>query len=277
MKKEIAKIPLNYVSLKTTKSRIDKGLLAIPISLIDIFPKDKKQIYLIDEKGNEEKKSFTPYNSSSRECRIGGLKNFYQKYYIKNGDELVIQLIDDGKYRILPDKFFQYEFMANIKEFENSKNENNANEILNKIAEISNVDKSQILKNEFVRLSTSEIKPRKVKAIEKSGVKENVPLSLRKILTSIYCGKCQISDFTFLMKNGNPYFEIHHIEPSQGNHFKNLLVVCSNVHSQFTFANVEQSFDEDGWLREVKFNDEKFKIFQAIDILPRNFEKEVHY
>jgi len=65
MKKVKSELPLSYVTIKTTKSRIDKGLLAIPVSLIDLFPKDKKKIFLVNELGKVETKSFTPYNSSS--------------------------------------------------------------------------------------------------------------------------------------------------------------------------------------------------------------------
>ena len=79
MKKINSKIPFNYITIKTTKSRIDKGLLAIPVSLIYLFPKSSTKIYLLNDEGKEETKNFTPYNSTSRECRIGGLKNFYQK------------------------------------------------------------------------------------------------------------------------------------------------------------------------------------------------------
>lgn len=117
MKKVNSKLPLNYVTIKVTQSRIDKGLLAIPTSLIDIFPKDSKKLFLVDENGNVEKKTFTPYSSSSRECRIGGLKMFYDKYNVVNGDELVIQLLDDKKYRILPDKLFQEIVQKNMIEF----------------------------------------------------------------------------------------------------------------------------------------------------------------
>lgn len=277
MVKEKSKIALNYVTVATTKSRIDKGLLAVPVSLIDMFPKDKNKIYIVDENGNEEVKNFTPYSSSSRECRIGGLKEFYDKYNVQNGDELVIQILDKYKYRLMPEKYFQNLFNSFIEEFEECEDEVMSNEKLNVLSKFSNTDKSQILKNEFVRLSKIEIPSRKSKIIEKVEVKENVPVALRKVLASLYLGKCQVSNFTFLMKNGKPFFEIHHIDPSKGNHFKNLLVVSANVHRQFSYANVKQNFDNDGWLRKVQFNGVEHNVFQAIDHLPQYFEKEVHF
>jgi len=276
MKKIRTDIPLNYITIKTTKSRIDKGLLAIPVSLIEIFPKSETKIYLIDENGKEETKNFTPYNSSSRECRIGGLKNFYEKYGISDGDELVIQLLDDEKYKIIPEKIFENTLMKEFHEFEKIKEEELLEEKLDSISKLANSTKQDILKNEFVRLSNSEIKQRK-STTRNITTRENVPFALRKILLNLYKGKCQVSNFTFLMKNGLPYFEIHHIDALKGNHFKNLLVVSPNVHAQFSHANLKQIFDSDGWLREVKFNDNFFKVNQIIDELPKYFEKEVHF
>ena len=38
-------IGYSYITIKATRSRINKGLLAIPISLLDRFPKEKQKIY----------------------------------------------------------------------------------------------------------------------------------------------------------------------------------------------------------------------------------------
>ncbi|PKL48888.1 MAG: hypothetical protein CVV39_03730 [Planctomycetes bacterium HGW-Planctomycetes-1] len=64
----------NYVTVKVAKSRIDKGLLAIPVLLLDRFPQKQKKISIFfDDRAIPILKNFTPYKSSSRECRIGGL------------------------------------------------------------------------------------------------------------------------------------------------------------------------------------------------------------
>ncbi len=57
---------------------------------------------------------------------------------------------------------------------------------------------------------------------------------------------------------------------------KNLLVVSPNVHAQFTHAPVRETFDEEGWLREVSFNSENYKVTQAIDNLSKVFFKAVY-
>ena len=93
----------------------------------------------------------------------------------------------------------------------------------------------------------------------------------------LYEGKCQITNFSFLTKKNKPYFELHHIDPEKGNHLKNLLVVSPNTHAQFTHANLIQHFDNEGWLRKVKFNKDEYTVFQIIDDLPKKFEKEIHF
>lgn len=277
MKKVNSQIPFDYVTVKITKSRIDKGLLAIPVSLVDLFPKTSKKIFLLNEIGKEEVKIFTPYNSSSRECRIGGLKEFYTKNKIKDGDELVIQLLDNDKFRIIPERIFEKQVLDLEIKIERSINETEAEQHIQKLSKVTNKTSDEVIKGEFIRLASQEISTRNLKIIKEAKVKENIPATLRKILLEVYKGKCQISDFSFLMKNGKPYFEIHHIDASKGNHFKNLLVVSPNVHSQFTHANLEQSFDTEGWLRKVKFNTQPYKVFQIIDTLPKLFEKEIHF
>lgn len=277
MKKSKSNIPFNYITVKTTRSRINYGFLTIPVSLIDSFPKKATTVRLINELGKQETKHFVPYSSKSRECRIYGLRGFFDKYKIQGGDEIVIQILDDGKYRIVPEKIFEKQVIELETKIEKSKDESEMERHVHRLSKITNMTRDDVIKSEFVRLSHQEITTRKVKIMPQVRSKENVPTSLRKILIELYKGKCQITGFTFLMRNGNPYFEIHHIDPYKGNHFKNLLVVSPNTHTQFTYANVEQLFDREGWLRKVKFNDETYPVFQIIDKLPEFFEKETHY
>lgn len=277
MKKVKSKIPFNYLTIKTTKSRIEKGLLAIPVSLISMFSQNNNKIYIINELGEEEIKKFTPYKSSSRECRIGGLKNFYKRNAVVSGDEIVVQLLDDLRYRIIPEKKIKTQVCQIESQLDNSSDDTETKQSISRLVEVLNLSEEIVLKNEFVRLSNKVIPNRKMKLTVNSKTKENVSPSLRKILLSLYKGHCQLTNFTFFMKNGNPYFEIHHINSERGNHFKNLLVVSPNIHAQFTYANLEQFFDRDGWLRKVIINNHEYKVKQCIDDLPRSFEKEVHF
>lgn len=277
MKKIISDIPFHYKTIKITQSRINKGLLAIPVSLIDYFPKRKGKIHIVT--GISDKvniKTFTPYTSSSRECRIGGMRDFYEKFNLKDGDEIVVQSLDTNKYRILTEKQFEDVVKGIEKEFDKSESEGVASSKLDAISKIVNIAPKEALWGEYSRLAKTKITKRRQKAVKSRDVKEIAPPPIRKLLTEIYEGKCQITGFGFLLKNGKPYFEIHHIKSELGNHLKNILVVSPNAHAQFTYAFVEEFFDQDGWLRQVKFNKEKFLVNHIIDKIPKKFEKEVH-
>jgi len=276
MKKEISTVPYDYITIKTTKSRIEKGLLAIPVSLIDLFPTNSSMLCLIDERGVEEIKNFTPYNSSSRECRIGGMRDFYEKYHVNDGDELVIQLLDNEKLKIIPENIFTKQVRQLEQNFELSATEDESSIALKNIAKTVNKKQIEVVIGEYSRMAKESILQRKTVTKTNVNVREGVPSSLRKILLEIYQGKCQVTQFSFQTKSGSPYFELHHIDPLKGNHFKNLLVVSPNVHAQFTYANVIEKFDEDNWLREVEFNGEKHFVNQAIDKYKVDYYKEVH-
>ncbi len=272
-----SRIPFNYKTIKVTQSRIDKGLLTIPVSLIDYFPNQKTKVYVatgISEKASA--KNFTPYTSSSRECRIGGMRDFYEKFQIQDGDEIVIQMLEDNKYRILPERQFENIVRKLENEFDKSQSEDEAELKLHEVSKITSSGLKDTIFNEYYRLSTRQIEKRMYKKAILTQRKASAPFSIKKLLTEIYEGKCQITGFTFITKNGEPYFEIHHIKPELGNHLKNLLVVSPNIHAQFSYAVVEDFFDQEGWLRRVSFNGKNFHVNHVIDKIPNKFEKEIH-
>lgn len=205
------------------------------------------------------------------------MRDFYEKCKLKDGDEIVVQLLDVNKYRILTEKQFEDMVRRAEKAFDKSENENVAKSQLDIISKIANITLKETMWSEYSRLSQMEIQKRKYKTTRPRETRESTSPSIRKLLTEIYDGKCQITGFGFLMKNGKPYFEIHHIKPELGNHIKNILVVSPNVHAQFTYAFVEEIFDNDGWLRQVKFSDKIFKVKHIIDEIPKKFEKEIHF
>lgn len=278
MEKIKSKIPYNYKTIKITRSRLNKGLLAVPVSLIDYFPKQKGKIYIVTGINDRiSAKVFTPYTSSSRECRIGGMRDFYEKFNLKDGDEIVVQILGTNKYRIMTEKQFEGIVQGTEKEFDKSESEAVASSKLEAISKIANTTPKETLWSEYYRLTKMEIEARRQKIVKPRKARESAPLSIRKLLTEIYDGKCQITGFGFLMKNGKPYFEVHHIKPELGNHIKNILVISPNIHAQFTYAFMEENFDNDGWLRQVKFNDKIFVVNHIIDKIPKKFEKEVHF
>jgi hypothetical protein len=245
MEKIKTEIPFNYRTIKLTGGRIKKGLIAVPVSLVDFFPQNNsiKHITLINDDNREERRTFTPYNSSSHECRIGGLRNFFQMYGLKDGDEVVVIKLDDDRYRLIPENVFKKKLLEAFSLLEKSSDETESDSAIKSIKTISNETENIILQNEFVRLSGIESIPERKEIVRDTGkARESVPIFLRKILLALYNGRCQLTNYTFIMGNGKPYFEVHHIDPSKGNHPKNLLVVCPNIHAQFTHIDADHFF-----------------------------------
>ena len=269
-------VPFSYTTVIATKSRIDKGLLAIPASLIKLFPNTSGSVFLLGESGEWSKKTFTAFDSSSKECRIGGMREFYANYDVRGGDELVLQVYGNDKYQIVPEPFFRREIADLESDLDRAPTETEAGSAIAGLAELTRTNPDDVIRSEYFRLTSQETVVRKVHSRDRATNREHIPASLRSILTGLYRGRCQVSGFSFLKRNREPYFEVHHIDPQQGNHVKNVLVVSPNVHAQFTHAAVEQSFDDSGWLRRVKFNGESHGVFQFVDQLPDAYRKEVH-
>ena len=93
---------------------------------------------------------------------------------------------------------------------------------------------------------------------------EGVPPGIRILLREMHDGKCQLCSFTFEKRNGEPYFEIHHLDPKVGHHPNNLLVVCPNCHAQFEHATVTDFRWTGNWLVGVAINGKRVSIRQPL-------------
>lgn len=272
-----SQINYSYATIKMTQSRIDKGLIAIPVRLKDLFPdhNDTIQIYLNDSPVSETKQ-YSSYLSSTRECRIGGVKQWFQQNNLKSGDEIVIQVIDRENfvYRLIPERTFILETEELQRKFDHSETEQDASEKIEALTHWTHSKINEAVFNEYYRLIN--ILPSKDrKNIEKSSsrARESVPASLRTLLRYIFNGHCQVCDFWFFKRNGEPYFEIHHLDPLKGHQLKNLLVVCGNCHNQFEHADVKHIFNDDEWLVRVSFNERTYPVKQAV--LNKDFYKDL--
>jgi predicted HNH restriction endonuclease len=262
-----SEINYSYITIKATQSRIDKGLIAIPVSLTKWFPDhaDTIQVYLDDSTILQTKK-YSSYNSTTRECRIYGMKEWFEKNEIKNGDEIVIQIVDKDNfaYRLIPESNFIIKTQQIQNKFDNSTNEQEA---LQNLIEIGNWTKAaeEIVKlREFHRLiKETNIEERKRIIRRELSTKDNAPPNIKILLGKIYAGHCQVCDFWFLKKDKNPYFETHHINPEKANYIQNLLLICGNCHNQFHYADVKQELKE-GWISRVFFNDRVFEVNQIV-------------
>ncbi len=273
-------INYRYETIIITKSRIDKGLLAIPKSLSHYFPNYNTNIKIyLDDSDDFSVKRFSSSESTTKENRIGGLADWFEKINVQDGDEIVVQIIDkqNHKYRLCSEK----KFVQKIEQIQQTINiSENDLEIYNKLDEISKwtqTKKSEVYLNEYIRL-LKEIPniERKRDLKVKSKIKESTPNNIRILLETLYSGHCQVCNFFFLKINRKPYYEIHHINPLKGHHPQNLILVCANCHKQFEFANVEKFFDQSGWLIGVKFNEVYHDINNILINKKIEFVKKVH-
>jgi 5-methylcytosine-specific restriction endonuclease McrA len=277
---EKSEINYDYKTIRVTKSRINKGLLAIPRGFTNYIPKSSQRIKIyLNDSPDPEIKNFSSFYSSTNENRIGGLKDWYIENQIKEGDELILQILDKGKfiYRLLTERAFINKANEFQRDFDNSIDDYIAAKKLEQISDITRMDKSKIVYNEFLRLSKySKEEVRKRIKNPNQFSKEKTPPNFRIILGNIYSGFCQVCSFSFLKRDKNPYFEIHHLKPHIGHHPKNLVLVCANCHRQFEYATVVMGINEEGWLSKVCFNNKEFLVRQAInEIEKEDFIKTV--
>lgn len=261
-------IDYSYATIKITQSRINKGLIAIPVSLVEWFPKNNAHIRVyLDDSLVPQIKNYSSYSSTTRECRIGGMAEWFKENKIKDGDEIVVQLIDKNQfiYRLIPEQKFLLKTQELQHSLDKSKTDSDASDKIISIAEWTEVDKKKVVLNEYHRLiKTMPVKERRYVNRASNKAKEDVSSNLRVLLEDIYEGHCQVCDFWFLKRDDRPYFEIHHINPAQGNDPQNLVVVCANCHRQFEFANVKADFNQDSWLIGVSFNSKPYDVNQVI-------------
>jgi hypothetical protein len=274
-------ITYNYATITITQSRIDKGLLAIPVGLAESFPEENKdiEVYLSDSTVPRPKR-YSSYNSSTRECRIGGLKEWFVQNNIERGEEVVVQFLDKEHfiYRLIPEKEFVLTTKNLQKDFDSAGSEIEASSKVKTLSKWTLSDESEVVINEYQRLATDSLLGER-QYVKKNSTRsrENLPANLRTLLSKIYLGHCQICDFWFLQRDNQPYFEVHHLNPQMGHHPKNILVVCGNCHNQFEYTNVHNEFDDERWLVQVFFNEKVYLVKQVLlSLKKRGFTKETY-
>ncbi len=275
-----SQIPYPYATIRMTQSRIDKGLIAIPMALAEWFPNYNEtiEVYLNDSPVSHTKR-YSSYTSSTHECRIGGIREWFQQNNIKSGEEIVIQLVDKERfiYRLIPERNFILTTQELQHSFDESETEQEASETITTLAEWTHLNRGKVVLGEYYRLiNILPSEERQYVRRRISRARESVPPNLRTLLEDIYEGHCQVCDFWFLKRDRKPYFEIHHIDPTKGHHTKNVLVVCGNCHNQFEYTYVRQEFNDDSWLVRVSFNEAMYPVKQAtLDMEKEGFFKEL--
>lgn len=262
-----SRIDYDYATVRLTQGRVDKGLIAIPKGLAHLFPARNGVVHVyLDNSNILQPMSYSSFDSSTKECRVGGLRRWFDRTGIKSGDEIVIQVIDKSSavYRFALERTFVQNTQRLQSGIDTAKH---GADVLKEVSELCNwvnVEPSQVFVKEFARLARAKLMKERRNVARESRVRESVPSYLKVLFERVYKGHCQICDFWFMKRDGNPYYEMHHIRPDLAHHPKNLLVVCGNCHNQFEFADVETGFDQSGWLKRVRFNDRWYKVFQIL-------------
>ncbi len=274
-----SEINYSYATIKLTKGRISKGLIALPKDLSNLFPPTNTTIKVyFDNLGIPLTKKFTSFQSKTHESRIGGMKEWYIKKQFKDGDEIVIQVIDKENfiYRLIPEDRFISTTKRLQSSLDKAKSEEEADARVLSIAQWTEVEKEKAILNEFFRYAFLEnMGDRRYVSKRSEKAKETAPNNHKVILGGIYHGLCQVCEFGFLKRDNKPYFELHHINPDKGNHPKNLLVVCANCHRQFEYAAIKEDFNTDGWLIRIRFNRKEFSVKQiALETKFEQFYKQ---
>lgn len=274
-----SQISYSYATIRLTQSRIDKGLIAIPVTLAQWFPDHNTEIEIhLNDSPVSQSKRYSTYSSSTKECRIGGVKRWFAENNLKSGDEIVIQLIDRDKhiYRLIPEYGFVAATQRLQASLDNSESEGEASERLVRLSEWTNEEPRSVALNEYHRLiGTSLPAERGLTKRRLSRPRESTPPSLRALLGCLYRGHCQVCDFWFLKRNSEPYFEIHHLNPALGHHPKNLVVVCGNCHNRFEYADALPEFNDEQWLIGVRFNESRYRVNQIALTASVTFSREL--
>lgn len=258
-------------SIRVTKSRLEKGLLAIPKKHADLFPTKKSEIKVVFDDQKEEKferKSYLPDDKRVKENRIFGLGHWFALRGMKPGDRLTISVLDKQKgiYRLALDRHIREQQEKRTQQaLTYAPNEEVALEQFELLAQITKRGRRRTAKEALLEISReTSYQLRSRGKFTRVSQLETVNPAIRVLLGELHLGKCQICTFTFKKSNGEPYFEVHHLEPEVGDHPANLLVLCPNCHAKFEHAVVEGFERVGGWLVAVRINGKRFTIRQPL-------------
>jgi 5-methylcytosine-specific restriction endonuclease McrA len=245
-----------------TKSRLEKGLLAISRKFRHLFPPPEQRLTVFfDDEVVPQLKPSMPYESTTRECRIYNLRKWFQKHRLKVGDWVEVIVKATG-YQLIFRKRTEEEARYR-QELQGAATEEQATEALHKLAQTQRCSARRAAIKERECLARQPWERKRVTVAPRERY-EGVSASLRALLKAIYEGRCQICEFTFQKRNGEPYFEVHHIDPDDGHQPQNLLVLCANCHAQMEHAEVRVKRDENGWVVAVIVNGEEKTVHQAL-------------
>jgi 5-methylcytosine-specific restriction endonuclease McrA len=256
-------------TIRASASRIDKGLLAIPQRFRDLFPQERTRIRIVFDDGEKIKEhTFQPFDSVVKESRILGLRHWLAARRVREGDliSIAVENAEHRLYRVALDRFVleRAEERARRRLLA-AENDSTAEEQLAVLSHLTRRRPREVARAELLRIERqSARKTRPTVAPRVSERREVVPSSVRILLRELHDGKCQLCSFTFEKRNGEPYFEVHHLDPRSGHHPSNLLVVCPNCHAQLEHATVTAPTWSGCWLTSLTINGRRAHVRQSL-------------
>jgi 5-methylcytosine-specific restriction endonuclease McrA len=255
--------------IRESASRLDKGLLAVPQKFRDLFPPVRTQIQVVFDDGDAAKAlTFQPYDTVVKVNRIFGLRPWFLKRGVREGDVISIALEDPARnlYRIALDRFvLERQEQTARQELQAAKTDSDAEKQLAKLSQLTRRRPREVARGELLRIAERSMpQPRPTVVPHAADRREVVPSAIRILLRELHDGKCQLCSFTFEKRNGEPYFEVHHLNPAVGHHPKNLLVVCPNCHAKLEHAAVCDLQWVGGWLMGLTITGKRVSIRQPL-------------
>ena len=246
-------------TIRATASRLEKGLLPIPQRFKDWFPNEKGQIQVVfDDEEKAKALTFHPNDPQVKENRIFGLGQWFSKRSVREGDLISITLenLERRLYRIALDRFVRERKEQKARqELQAARSDSEAEQQLSTLSQLTKKRRREVAQEELLRIAQESPRQPRPKVLPGATERhEGVPSAVRVLLREVHHGKCQLCSFTFEKRNGEPYFEIHHLDPDVGHHPSNLLVVCPNCHAQFEHATVTDFKWAGNWLVSVMIN-----------------------
>jgi hypothetical protein len=256
-------------TIRASASRLNKGLLAVPQKFREWFPSEKSRIQVVfDDEEKVRALTFHPYDPTVKENRIFGLRNWFSKREVREGDVISITLEDEDTrlYRIALDRFIQERREQKARQKLRAAGTDSEAELeLISLSKLTRKRPREVAREELLLIAQGSARqPRPRVPPGATERHEGVSSGIRVLLRELHDGKCQLCSFTFEKRNGEPYFEIHHLDPEIGHHPSNLLVICANCHAQFEHARVTDFRWAGDWLVGVTINGKHFSIRQPL-------------
>jgi len=223
---------------------------------------------VFDDETRPKMVTLHPYDSVVKETRIFELARWFSERGVREGDLISVTIEDTESrtYRIALDRFVrERQEESSRQRLRAAQTDSEAGQELAALARLTRRGPKDLAKQELLRIAQkSQCLPRPRVPAGAAEHHEGVPSAIRVLLRELHDGKCQLCSFTFEKRNGETYFEIHHLDPRIGHHPSNLLLVCANCHAQFEHAKVTDLRFADGWLVGVTINGKRFAVRQPL-------------